>query len=216
MLFASINLFYQQVKSVVSFLILQFKYKKDFLIVETHSIKEASKVGEFSFKPGVFLIVASFFGFLIALLTVLVIQVTPLGYTLLSNQKHPKEEEFVQIANRLKILSDSLQSFDSHIESFKSVLRNSDDITHSTSRVGSERGIELGMGIALIDSEISLIKPIIETNHSFEASNINLARATEFGVMSYFGPDYFIDLPYSIPLKEFHPTDIKVESKKSE
>jgi hypothetical protein len=214
MLFASINLFYQQVKSVVSFLILQFKYKKDFLIVETHSIKEASKVGEFSFKPGVFLFVVSFFGFLIVLLTVLVIQVTPLGYTLLSNQNHPKEEEFVQIAYRLKILSDSLQSFDSHIESFKAVLRNPDDIPLTTSGFGSQSSSELGMGIALIDSEISLIKPMIETNHSLEESNINLARTTEFGLMPYFGPDYFIDLPYSIPLKEFDPTEIKVINQK--
>lgn len=216
MLFASINLFFQQVKSVVSFLILQFKYKKDFLIVETYSFKEASKVGEFSFNPRVFLFIASFFGFLTVFLTVLVIQNTPLGYNLLSHQKHPMEDEFIQIAHRLKILSDSLQTVDTQIESFKTALRNSDGVQLATSHVGSKGSRELGMGIALKDSEISFTKSVPDTNQISEVFSIELAPTTEFGVGSYVGSGYFMTLLNSIPLHKSNPVQIKVETKKSQ
>jgi hypothetical protein len=212
----SLYLFFQQVKNVFSFLFLQFKYKKDFLIVETYSFKEASKVGEFSFNPRVFILIAGFFGFLTVILTLLVIQVTPLGHTLLSHQKHPMEDEFIQIAHRLKILSDSLQTVDTHIESFKSAIRNSDGLPLAINRVASQSNTELEMDIALNDSEILYLESMLDTNQISEASSINQAWINGFGVRSHVGSDYFIALLKTIPLEEFQFTQIKVETKKSD
>jgi hypothetical protein len=107
---------------------LSFKHKKDFLIVETYSFSEASKIGEFTFSPRVFIALGGFVGVLIVAITILIIQTTPLGYALLSHQKHPLEADFVQIAHRIQILSDSLESSNHQLEQFKSVIRDLDGV----------------------------------------------------------------------------------------
>jgi len=119
----SIKLFFQQVRSILKLIVLSFKYKKDFLIVETYSFNEASKIGEFTFTPRVFFMLGGVSGVILILLTVVIIQFTPLGFALLSHQKHPMEDDFAQIAERIQILSDSLTTSNHQLELFITAFR---------------------------------------------------------------------------------------------
>lgn len=122
----SINLFFQQVRSIFKLIVLSFKHKKDFLIVETYSFNEASKIGEFTFSPRVFFMLGGASGVILIALTVVIIQFTPLGFALLSHQKHPMENDFAQIAERIQVLSDSLASSNQQIELFKTAFRGTE------------------------------------------------------------------------------------------
>jgi hypothetical protein len=122
----STKLFFQQVKSIIKLIVLSFKHKKDFLILETYSFNEASKIGEFTFSPKVFFILGGFSSVILVALTIVIIQLTPIGYVLLSHQKHPLENDFAQIAERLQVLSDSLATSHHQLELFKTAFLGSE------------------------------------------------------------------------------------------
>ncbi len=121
----TIRLFTQQLKSVFQLLIVSVKHKKDFLIFETYSFNEARKIGEFTFSPSMIFVIGGLAGSLLVMFTMLIIQVTPIGYALLSHQKHPLEDDFTLVAQRVQVLSDSLSSSNYQLEQFKLALRTS-------------------------------------------------------------------------------------------
>lgn len=211
--FDSFRLYFQQLISVFQLIKLSVKHKKDFLIVETYSFNEASKVGEFTFTPKIFFALGAFLTFVVVTVTVAVIQFTPLGYALLSHQKHPMEEQFMDIAQRILVLSDSLEVSNQQLEQFKSVIRGTEDyqlaykngVVYDQEFTYPESDVYLA-GVDQLEAEFySALNEDIEpisTNHAFVTENTPLrSNSQDVGISSLTRLSSNTQIKHQIPFK---------------
>lgn len=119
-----IQIAFGQIKSIIKMLLVSVRYRKDFLIIETYSYNEAKKIGDFTFKPKVFFFLAGFTGVIISAITIAILYFSPIGYVVLSHQKHPMEDDLIQIAQRLQAVTDSLNANSMQFEDLKNVIRS--------------------------------------------------------------------------------------------
>jgi len=121
------SMIFKQVENIITFFKLAFRHRKDFIILDTYAVSEASKIGEFTFRPVILINLLVVVVAFVIVTTVALLHYSPLGFYLLSQQKHPLEAEFAQVAQRIVAVNDSLIANSIQFEQLVAILKSESD-----------------------------------------------------------------------------------------
>jgi len=121
------SMVFKQVENIITFFKLALRHRKDFIILDTYAVSEASKIGEFTFRPAILLNLLIVVVAFVIVTTVALLHYSPLGFYLLSQQKHPLEAEFAQVAQRIVAVNDSLIANSIQFEQLVAILKSESD-----------------------------------------------------------------------------------------